>query len=67
MEEEKKEEPKKVVGPTIEEFKGKPILRLPLVDDPSPDVTWHWFTFGRSKAKAIVKYFDEIKKFSENQ
>ncbi len=52
--------------PEITEFKGKPVLRLPLVDEPSPDTPWHWLAFGKNKAKAIVKYYDAIKKFAES-
>jgi len=60
------EENKNEAQPTIGEFKGKPVIRIPIVDNPSPDTAWHWFTFGKSKAKAIVKFFDAIKKFAEN-
>ncbi len=49
----------------IEEYKGKPVMRIPIVDAPSPNTSWHWLSFGKSKAKAIVKYFDEIMKFAE--
>lgn len=56
---------KNTATPIVSEFKGKPIIRIPIVDDPSPDVTWHWFTFGKNKAKAIVKFYDAIKKFAE--
>ena len=59
------EEEKKSIQPVIDEYKGKPILRIPLVDDPNPETSWHWLTFGKSKAKAIVKYFEAIKEFSE--
>ncbi len=51
--------------PIIEEYKGKPVMRIPIVDAPSPETAWHWLSFGKSKAKAIIKYFDEIKKFAE--
>jgi hypothetical protein len=51
--------------PVIEEYQGKRILRIPTVDQPNPDTTWHWMSFGKNKAKAIVKYFDAIKKFAE--
>ena len=51
--------------PVISEFKGKPVLRIPTVDEPNPDTSWHWLSFGKTKAKAIVKYFDAIKKFAE--
>jgi hypothetical protein len=57
------EEEKKPATPERSEYKGKPILRIPLVDEPSADVTWHWMSFGKNKAKAIVKWIDEIKKF----
>ena len=53
------------IPPKMGEFKGKPVIQIPLVDEPSSDTSWHWFTFGKSKAKAIVKYLDEIKKFAE--
>ncbi len=51
--------------PEVSEFKGNPVLRIPLVDTPSPETAWHWFSFGKNKAKAIVKWFDAIKKFAE--
>ena len=60
------EEEQKQTQPTISEFKGKPVIRIPIVDNPSADTSWHWFTFGNSKAKAIVKFFDAIKKFAED-
>jgi hypothetical protein len=53
------------VQPSVGEFKGKPVLRIPLVDNPSSETSWHWFTFGKNKAKAIVKFYDAIKKFAE--
>jgi hypothetical protein len=59
------EESKQQAQPVISEFKGKPTIRIPIVEDPSPDTAWHWFTFGKSKAKAVVKFFDAIKKFAE--
>jgi hypothetical protein len=58
------EEEKNEAQPVISEFKGKPVMRIPIVDNPSPDTTWHWFTFGKSKAKAIIKFYDAIKKFA---
>jgi hypothetical protein len=61
------EEGKNEAQPVISEFKGKPVMRIPIVDNPSPDTTWHWFTFGKSKAKAIVKYYNAIKKFAEEE
>jgi hypothetical protein len=62
---EEEQQPKQEVQPTMGEYQGKPIIRLPTVDAPNPDITWHWFSFGKTKAKAIVKYFDAIKKFAE--
>ncbi len=62
MEEEKSEQ-----LPVIDEYKGKPILRIPIVDAPDPGTSWHWLTFGKNKAKAIVKHFEAIKKFSETE
>jgi hypothetical protein len=59
------EEEKKEVQPVIGDYKGKPVLRIPIVDDPNPETTWHWLTFGKGKAKAIVKHFEAIKKFAE--
>ncbi len=59
------DEPKKPAQPELSEFKGKPVLRIPLVDDPSPDVTWHWMSFGKSKARAILKHLEAIRKFAE--
>lgn len=50
----------------VEEFKGKPVLRIPLVEQPEPDVSWHWLSFGKNKAKAIVKHIDAIRKFAES-
>jgi len=49
------EEEQKEVQPTIGEYQGKPILRIPTVDKPNPDTSWHWLSFGKNKAKAIVK------------
>jgi hypothetical protein len=59
------EEEKKEAKPIIDEYKGKPVLRIPTVDDPNPETSWHWLSFGKNKAKAIVKWFDAIKKFAE--
>lgn len=44
----------------IGEYKGSPVISLPLTADGRV-----LFTFGLTKAKAIVKYFDEIEKFIE--
>jgi hypothetical protein len=59
------EEEQKGVQPTFGEYQGKPIIRIPTVDNPNPDTTWHWMSFGKNKAKAIAKYIDAIKKFAE--
>jgi hypothetical protein len=58
-------EEKKDVQPTIGEYQGKPIIRIPIVDNPNPDISWNWMSFGKTKAKAIVKFYDAIKKFAE--
>ena len=55
------EEQKKEVQPTIGEYQGKPIIRIPTVDNPNPETTWHWMSFGKNKAKAIVKYPSKIR------
>jgi len=59
------EEAKKEVQPVIDEYKGKPVIRIPLVDDPNTETSWHWLSFGKSKATAIVKFYEQIKKFAE--
>jgi hypothetical protein len=61
MEEENNQQAQPVLG----EFKGKPIIRIPTVENPNPETTWHWLSFGKTKAKAVVKYFEAIKKFAE--
>lgn len=60
------EEEKQTAQPEITEFKGKPVLRIPIVDEPSPDVTWHWMAFGKQKARAILKHIEAIRKFAED-
>ena len=59
------EEEKNEVQPVIGEYQGKPIIRIPIVENPSPETSWHWLSFGKGKAKAIVKFYDAIKKFAE--
>ena len=59
------EEEAKSSEPIMSEYQGKPVLRIPTVENPNPETTWHWMSFGKNKAKAIVKYFDAIKKFAE--
>jgi hypothetical protein len=63
MEEEKNEG--QGAQPVIGEYQGKPVMRIPTVDNPNPDTSWHWFSFGKNKAKAIVKFYEAIKKFAE--
>jgi hypothetical protein len=45
---------------TIGEYKGSPVISLPLTADGK-----YPFTFGLSKAKIILKYIDDINKFVE--
>ena len=59
------EEEKKEIQHVIGEYQGKPIIRIPTVDNPNPETTWHWLSFGKNKAKAIVKYYEAIKNFAE--
>ena len=52
------EENEKKLDVTIGEYKGSPVITLPLsADGKFP------FTFGLGKAKTILKYLGEIKKF----
>jgi hypothetical protein len=60
------DEPKQEIQPVIGEYQSKPIIRIPTVDNPNPETTWHWLSFGKNKAKAIVKYYEAIKKFAES-
>jgi hypothetical protein len=53
--------------PERSEFKGKPIIRIPTYDSAHPENTSHWMSFGKHKAQAIVKYYEIIKKFAEEQ
>ena len=39
--------------PIISEYQGKPINRIPTVENPNPDTTWHWLSFGKNKARLI--------------
>ena len=52
--------------PELSEYKGKPVLRIPLVDAPDPKVAWHYMSFGKNKAKAIVKWIEDIKAFAKD-
>jgi hypothetical protein len=54
------EENEKKMEVTIGEYKGSPVISLPI----SPDGKFP-FTFGLGKAKAILRYIDEIRKFVE--
>ena len=46
----------------LDEFKGNKIIRIPLGEDSDYD-----FSFGKKKAMAIVRYFEDIKKFAEGE
>jgi hypothetical protein len=46
---------------TISEYKGNAIISLPVAGS-----TKYPFTFGLNKAKAILEYLDDIKKFVED-
>jgi len=52
------EENDKKLAVTIGEYKGSPVITLPLTADGKFP-----FTFGLGKARVILKYIDEIKKF----
>jgi hypothetical protein len=52
------EENGKILEVTIGEYKGSPVISLPMTADGKFP-----FTFGLGKAKAILKYVDEIRKF----
>ena len=56
---------KQISAACDQQYQGKPIIRIPTVENPNPDTTWHWLSFGKNKAKTIVKYYDAIKKFAE--
>jgi hypothetical protein len=44
------------------EFKGNKVITLKRSDEDR-----YPFTFGKNKAKLIVEFFDEIKKFAEEE
>lgn len=44
----------------MSEYEGNKIIRIPLGEDSE-----YKFSFGKRKAQAIVKYFEDIKKFAE--
>ncbi len=46
---------------TIGEYKGSPVISLPITPDGK-----YPFTFGLSKAKAILKYIEDIRKFVQD-
>lgn len=52
-------EPK--IPATVGEYKGNAIISLPVSGS-----TKYPFTFGLNKAKAILEYLDDIKKFVED-
>ena len=46
---------------TVGEYKGNAIISLPVSGS-----TKYPFTFGLNKARAILEYFDDIKKFVDD-
>jgi len=44
----------------VGEFKGNKVITIFINNDPK-----YKFTFGLGKAKALVEYFDDVKKFIE--
>jgi len=46
---------------TVGEYKGNAIISLPVSGS-----TKYPFTFGLNKAKAVLEYFEDIKKFVED-
>ena len=42
------EESKQDVQPVMGEYQGKPIIRIPTVEIPNPETTWHWMSFGKN-------------------
>lgn len=61
----KKKDREMIKSPQEGEFKGRPVLSIPVGGNGYP------FSFGMGKAMAIVRYFDSIKsfvdKFSEEE
>ncbi len=53
--------PEEKMAATIGEYKGNAIISLPVAGS-----TKYPFTFGLNKAKAILEYLDDIKKFVED-
>ena len=49
------------LGATVGEYKGNAIISLPVAGS-----TKYPFTFGLNKAKAVLEYLDDIKKFVED-
>lgn len=45
----------------VDEYKGKPVIKLPTTDEPTEH--WHYFTFGLAKAKIILANLQSIKNF----
>jgi len=54
--------PEEKIEATIGEFKGNAIIQLPVSGS-----TRYPFTFGFNKAKAILEYLDDIKKFVDQE
>ena len=45
------EDESKSVQPVISEYQGKPIIRIPTVENPNPDTTWHWLSLEKIKRR----------------
>jgi hypothetical protein len=60
------EEQNQEVQPRLSEYKGKPIIHIPTADPADIEATSRWMSFGKNKARAIVKYIEIIKKFAES-
>jgi hypothetical protein len=44
--------------PVIDKYKGKPVLRIALVNKPNPpDTNSYWMSFGTKEDRTIVKIF----------
>jgi len=53
------EAPKQEEEVTVSEYKGNPVISLPIGPRGG-------FTFGLTKARAIIKYLDDIKAFIDD-
>jgi hypothetical protein len=51
------EELRRIEAPEIGEFRGKPIISIPVGNSGRP------FTFGYQKAKAVLAHLEDIRRF----